>query len=160
MTRTEDREGDATGRESPTCCYSYFSAFFSSPSSLFEDRLPHFLHSFLHFFSFSPPLSTSHILLSSACRGEKRRLHSNYPAGSAHGDCWGCIKLITNQRQRDSEYALSADCVFIYTNLSVLHAGLLAIYWAGRWCSDTLEFRSSCDIISWQLGRQRLTGYQ
>lgn len=60
--------------------------------------------------------------------GKKRRLHSNYPAGSAHGDCSGCIKLITNQRQRDSEYALSADCVFIYTNLSVLHAGLLAIY--------------------------------
>lgn len=35
-------------------------------------RLPHFLHSLLHFFfSFSPPLLTSHILLSSACGGEK-----------------------------------------------------------------------------------------
>lgn len=34
MTRTEDREGDATGRESPTCCYSRFSAFFISLKSV------------------------------------------------------------------------------------------------------------------------------
>lgn len=39
---------DGTGRESPSCCYSCFllcSALFGGPTA----RLPHFLHTFLHF---------------------------------------------------------------------------------------------------------------
>ena len=72
-------------------------------------HLPHFLHSFLHFFFFliQPTPLTSHILLLLCMqRGKKNkknkkcRLHSNNPAGTARGGYSGCIKFITDQRDR------------------------------------------------------------
>lgn len=67
------------------------------------------------FFLIQPTPPTSHILCMQRAGGEKRRLHSNYPAGTAHEGYSGCIKFITDQRDRFWTLLRLSLCFYIHS---------------------------------------------
>lgn len=108
--------GDGAARESPSCCYSCFLLCSALPRSacLFGGltaRLPHFLHSFLHFSDSAHPFQ--HPTSSSPPHAEGKNADSTVIIQLEL--LTGAILAVLNSlptRETDLEYSLSTERLF------------------------------------------------